>query len=48
MMVRYAHTATIINGMKRSYPPVSSAIRKTPVRGACITPLISPAMPSNA
>ena len=39
---------TIISGRKRSYPPVSSAIRNTPVSGACMTPDIIPAIPSNA
>ena len=30
------------------YPPVSSAIRKMPVNGACITPDITPAIPNKA
>ena len=41
-------TLTIISGMNRWYPPVSSAIRKIPVSGACITPDIRPAIPTSA
>ena len=39
---------TIMSGKNIEYPPVSSAIRKTPVSGACITPDIRPAIPSSA
>lgn len=45
MMVRYAQTETMMSGMNSWYPPVSSAMRKIPVSGACITPLMSPAIP---
>ena len=34
--------------MNMVYPPVNSAIRNTPVNGACITPDITPAMPNKA
>ena len=34
--------------MNSSYPPVISAIRNIAVNGACITPAISPAMPTRA
>ena len=47
-IVRYAHTETIINGIKRLYPVVISAMRNTPVSGACITPDITPAIPKRA
>ena len=33
---------TIINGINSWYPPVSSAMRKMPVSGACITAVITP------
>ncbi len=45
---RYAQTDTIISGRNKPYPPVSSAIRKTPVKGACMTPDINPAIPIRA
>ena len=48
MMVRYADTETIINGMNRLYPLVISAMRNVPVSGACITPDMTPAMPNSA
>ena len=38
--------AVMISGMKSSYPPDISAMRKIAVIGACITPAISPAMPT--
>ena len=41
-------TEVIINVINKSYPPVSSAIKNVPVNGACITPLINPAIPANA
>ena len=40
--------AVIIRGIKRVYPPVISAIKKIAVIGACITPAIRPAIPTNA
>ena len=46
--VRYEDTDTIINGKKSEYPPVSSAIRKTPVSGAWNTPDIRAAIPKSA
>ena len=39
---------TIISGSRRAYPPVISAMRNMAVIGACITPAISPAMPTRA
>ena len=36
-----------IKGIRRSYPPVMSAIRKIAVIGACMTPAISPAIPTS-
>src|SRR5690554_6057188 len=45
-MVAYELMDTIIRGRNKSYPPVSSAIKKVPVRGACITPAITPAIPN--
>ena len=39
---------TIISGIRSAYPPVISAIRKIAVIGACITPDIRPAIPTNA
>ena len=44
----YESTDTIISGINKWYPPVSSAIRNIPVSGACITPDISPAIPTSA
>ena len=37
---------TIIKGIIKSYPPVISAIKKIAVRGAYITPLKTPAIPT--
>ena len=48
MIVKKDTTATAINGIKRWYPPVSSAMRKMPVSGACMTPAIKPDIPAKA
>ena len=34
-----------MSGRNSAYPPVSSAIRNIPVRGACMTPAMTPAIP---
>ena len=47
-MVRYDIMETIMSGRNMVYPPVSSAMRNTPVSGANITPDIRPAIPSRA
>ena len=48
MMVTYATVEVMSKGINIPYPPVISAVRKIPVRGACITAAIIPAIPANA
>ena len=46
-MTAYETVEVRISGIRSSYPPVMSAIRKIAVIGACMTPDIRPAMPTS-
>ena len=46
LVAAYETVDVRISGISSSYPPVISAIRKIAVRGACMTPDMSPAIPT--